>query len=164
MATPSLTELHGAVSYHKACLATAEQQLKTLYPGDLGRIYTVNEKDVVALANYKNPAFKKAWKKLVTERDLVENVERLLEGCREYLLEDGDMGPDFLTTAKMVMGQLGSKDWDDFTLEVIRVLLLKDAFGDETYLDNFEDTAGGCDEVTQDAAIAVIEASMAATA
>lgn len=161
---PSLEEMKATIANHQAQLAVAEQQLKMLYP-DEGRIFTVSEKDVLALADGARPAFKKGWKRIVCEEDLVENVQRILLECRDYFLSDGgeDMGENFLAAAKKKMGDLNSKEWATFTLEVIAHLYEQGSFGDENDecgFDNFEDTAGGCDEVTQEAAIHVIEASM----
>jgi len=161
MATPSPFDLHNSIVYHKACLATAEEQLKTMYPGDLGRIYTVDEEEVLALSKNDTATFRKAWRKVVIKMDLVENIERILEECRDYFLHDYDGGSEFQTAAKRVMGTFGSKERVAFTLNVIRHLKEADAFGDAPDLDNFEDTAGGCDEATQEAAISVIEASFA---
>jgi hypothetical protein len=55
---------------------------------------------------------------------------------------------------------MGSRQWQLFVLKVIHYLKLEGSFNrDERKwdFDTFEDTAGGCDEVTQDAAVYLIE-------
>jgi hypothetical protein len=157
----TIEQLKTTIADLKTQLATAETQLQALQPAAKQEFYAVDEEAVLALAEDASPSYKKAWRKLVTQMDLVENVQRILEECRDYFLYDCDKPYVFTVHAKRVMGQPNSKEWADFTLQVIKLLKIDGAFGDETNLDNFEDTAGGCDEVTQDAAIAVIEAAMA---
>lgn len=158
--TVTLEQLKATIAGHKEQLAAAEQQLKTLFP-DEGRIYTVTDAEVLDLAERNNAAFKRGWKKIVDE-GLVRNVQSILEDCRDLLISDSEYEVEFKQAAKRVMGALNSKEWATFTLDVIKYLKKEGSFGDgiEDEMDNFEDTAGGCDETTESAAIAVIEAAM----
>jgi hypothetical protein len=157
----SLDQLKATIASQKEQLAATELQLKTLYP-DEGRIYSVTDADVLALAKNDKVIFKREWKRII-EEGLVGNVQRILEECRDYFLYEEGHEKEFREAAKKVMGAPNSKEWATFTLDVIKHLKRQGSFGDgvEDEMDNFEDTAGGCDEVTQDAAIAVIEAAMA---
>lgn len=157
----SLDQLKATITSQKEQLAAAEQQLKTLFP-DEGRIYSVTDAEVLALAKNDKVIFKRGWKKIIDE-GLLDNVQSLLEECRDYFLQDDEHEAGFTEAAKKVMGTPNSKEWAPFTLDVIKHLKKQGSFGDgvEDEMNNFEDTAGGCDEVTQDAAIAVIEAAMA---
>jgi len=90
------------------------------------------------------------WK-LVIDNSLVRNVEDILFDCYDSLLE--------LPNSKKIMGVCMSRKWQLFVLDVICQLKKQGCFEpDETgWVDNFEDTAGGCDEITWDAACLLIE-------
>jgi len=155
--TITLEELKATIANYKRQLAAAEQQMKILYP-DEGRIYTVNKDDVLALAKNDTAAFNKAWKKIVDE-DLVKNIQNILEECHYYII-NYDNNEEFVEKAKKKMGAINSKEWASFTLEVITYLKNQGSFGDPSSkygLDNFEDTAGGCDEITHDAVVDIIK-------
>ena len=156
----TLDQLKATIASHKEQLAAAELQLKTLYP-DEGRIYSVSDAEVLALAKKDKAIFKREWKRIIDE-GLVDNVQHILEECRDYFLYDDGHETEFREAAKRVMGAPNSKEWATFTLDVIKHLKKQGSFGDgvEDEMNNFEDTAGGCDEVTQDAAISIIEAAM----
>jgi hypothetical protein len=70
-----------------------------------------------------------------------------------------DHGADFAAVAKTRLGKANSLPRQEFTLLLIKYLHRRGCFHNEDTrdFDDFEDTAGGCDEVTQDAAMYLIE-------
>jgi len=133
--------------YHKEQLDIVEKKIKELEP-DLEAL-------VIALEN--RTAYKRGWKKVVKE-GLIDNVSSILKECYPYFLS-GDWDAKFIAKAKNMMGKIDSFKWKNFTLEVIKYLRSRGSFYCDGQFDSFEDTAGGCDEVTQDAAIELIEKS-----
>ena len=111
-------------------------------------------KRVIALET--GSSYKVAWKTAV-ENGLLENVEQILHECYDSYLED--MDAEFVAKAKQRMGKLNSLKWQLFTLDVIAHLKNDNSFysDDTNDFDCFDDTAGGCDEITWDAGIAVIK-------
>jgi hypothetical protein len=103
-------------------------------------------------------AFKLHWK-MAIERGLVDNVQGILGECAEYLCDVEDHGADFAAVAKTRLGKKGSLVRQEFTLLLIKYLHRRGSFHNEHTrdFDDFEDTAGGCDEITQDAAMYLIE-------
>ena len=102
-------------------------------------------------------AYKMEWKKAI-KNGLLKNVTNILEECYDYLA-DADSGLD-LAAVKAETGEIGSRQWQLFVLKVIQYLRSKGSFHIEKFpygFDTFEDTAGGCDEITQNAAIYLIE-------
>jgi hypothetical protein len=95
-----------------------------------------------------------AWKQII-DNSLVENIASILSECYKSLLEE--LPNPNKTMA--IMGSFGSRKWQLFVLDVICQLKKQGCFKpDETgWMDNFEDTAGGCDEITWDAACLLIE-------
>ena len=145
----TLTELQKIVEYHRTELEKAETELNNLKE--------VMRSRVIAMEN--RLAYKYDWKRAV-ERGLVENVEGILEECADYLCNDeDDLGAEFVAAAKLRFGKKNTLERQEFTLLVIQYLRSRGSFHcEETHLfDDFEDTAGGCDEVTQDAAMYLIE-------
>ena len=97
---------------------------------------------------------------MAIERGLVENVQGILNDCADYLCHDKeDLGDEFVTAAKTRFGKTNSLQRQEFTLLVIKYLHRSGSFHNEDTreFDDFEDTAGGCDEVTQEAAMYLIE-------
>jgi len=103
-------------------------------------------KRVIALET--RSAYKSSWNRAV-KNGLVENVQQILEECYDSYLES-------VANAKQRMGKLGSLKWQLFTLDVIAHLKKDGSFDREKEFDCFDDTAGGCDEITWDAGMAVI--------
>lgn len=97
-----------------------------------------------------------AWKKVIDD-SLVENIASILSECYKSLIEELP-NP---TKTMNIMGPFGSRKWQMFVLDVISQLKKEGCFKpDKTgYVDSFEDTAGGCDEITWDAACLLIENS-----
>jgi len=135
-------------AYHKEQLAIAEKKITELQP-DL--------KSLVIAFETRN-AYKRGWKKVVDE-GLINNVSSILEDCHDYFLSTDENDAEFIVKAKNMMGKIGSLKWQNFTLEVIKYLYKSGSFYNDGEFDNFEDTAGGCDEITQDAAMDLIENS-----
>ena len=100
--------------------------------------------------------YKPGWE-IAVENGLLENVEQILHESYDSYLED--MDAEFIAKAKQRMGKLDSLKWQLFTLDVITHLKNDDSFYSEDTkdFDCFDDTAGGCDEITWDAGMAVIK-------
>ena len=147
--TNTLTELKEIVAYHRTELEKAETELNNLKGVMRSRVVAMETRH----------AYKYDWKRAV-ERGLVENVEGILEECADYLCHDeDDLGVEFVAAAKLRFGKENTLERQEFTLLVIQYLRSRGSFHcEETHLfDDFEDTAGGCDEVTQNAAMYLIE-------
>lgn len=98
---------------------------------------------VIKMADKDTDAYKKGWKEVI-DQGLVRNVAGILEECYSNLCEE-------VPTAREQMGEVGS---ETFLLKVIQKLKDEGSFGNVTDgFDDFEDTAGGCDEITWDAAL-----------
>ena len=111
-----------------------------------------------AIAIENRTAYKIHWK-MAIERGLVDNVQSILDECAEYLCDVEDHGADFAALAKARLGKANSLQRQEFTLLLIKYLHHRGSFHNEDTrdFDDFEDTAGGCDETTQDAALYLIE-------
>lgn len=119
-------------------------------------------KRVIALETRNG--YKSSWRRAI-DRGLVGNVQQILEESYDSYLENDNMAVDFTAKAKQRMGRLCSLKWQLFTLDVIAHLKKDGSFDQEDKeFDYFDDTAGGCDEITWDAGMAVIENTTIATA
>ena len=158
MSTPTIDELRLAVAFHREALAKAETQLRDLEEPPHTRPMPQSEMKKRAIAIENRTAFKLHWK-MAIERGLVENVQSILDECADYFCDAGDHGADFVAVAKTRLGKEDSLQRQEFTLLLIKYLHRSGSFHcEETAdFDDFEDTAGGCDEVTQDAAMYLIE-------
>jgi hypothetical protein len=109
----------------------------------------MSKKEIAALTKiYTNP--KKvlaAWKRVLSE-GLRENINAILEECRDTLFDGYIEGATPAETSKIL------KDWPAFCDKVYARLKNDGSFitGDEEIFQNFEDTAGGCDDIVWDAA------------
>jgi hypothetical protein len=157
MSTPTIDELRLTVAFHREALAKAETQLRDLEEPPHTRPIPQSEVKKRAIAIENRTAFKLHWK-MAVERGLVENVQGILNECADYFCHDKeDLGAEIVTAAKTRFGKAGSLQRQEFTLLVIQYLKHNGSFIDEEGgFDTFEDTAGGCDEVTQDAAMYLI--------
>jgi hypothetical protein len=144
----AINELEVNAAYLRQQLAIAEKKIKSLMPDVLSLVIAIETRN----------DYKRGWKKVVNE-GLFENVSIILEDCYEYFTLPGEMNDEFIAKAKNMMGTINSFKWKNFTLEVIKYLHKKGSFYNDGEFDNFEDTAGGCDEITQDAAMHLIENS-----
>ena len=133
----TLNELKAIAEHHKKQLEIAEQKMQE---------HTSEFKQrVIALET--RSAYKSEWKKAI-EDGLIRNVQRILEDCYDAFLNEDEMGAEFVEKAKMKIGEIDSPAWQIFTLDVLECLCQKRTYIDEDgSIDNFECTAGGCDEV-----------------
>ena len=153
----TIEELRATVLDYKTKLADAEKKLVEMELARPDRPFFESEMEAMALAFEIRPRYKSNWKKAVSN-GLVQNVQKILDDCYYYFI-DADSGLD-LATVKEQTGELGTRKWQLFALKVIQYLKKEGSFiRDERKwnFDTFEDTAGGCDEVTQDAAVYLIE-------
>jgi len=147
--TKTLTELKEIVAHHRTELEKAEAALHDREDGIKMR--------VIAMENRR--AYKYDWKRAV-ERGLVKNVQRILDESADYLCHDeDDLGAEFVVAAKQRFGKEDTPEREEFCILVIHYLRSRGSFHCENTrtFDDFEDTAGGCDEVTQNAAMYLIE-------
>jgi len=135
-------------TYHKDQSDIALKKIKELEP---------NLKSLVIALETRN-AYKHDWKRVV-EEGLINNVSNILKECYPYFLSNDEHDAEFIAKAKNMMGKIDSFKWKNFTLEVIKHLHKKGSFYCDGEFDSFEDTAGGCDEITQDAAMDLIDNS-----
>jgi hypothetical protein len=150
-------DLEARISTLRHHLHMAEKELAQMELTNPDRLLTEAEMETMALAFETRAHYKSNWKKAIKD-DLVKNVTGILNECYAYL-PDEDSGLD-LAAVKAQTGELGSRKWQLFVLKVIHYLKQEGSFNRDEKLwkfDTFEDTAGGCDEVTQDAAIYLIE-------
>jgi hypothetical protein len=103
--------------------------------------------EVIALAKKKPAAFKKQWKKMVEQENLIENIQMILTMCYENLKHTDCTKSEVVSKNAEALGKVGSKEWREFLIKLIGAILEDDGFGNaEDGYENFEDTAGGCDE------------------
>ena len=134
-----------------AAEAEVEAEEKLLTPNQL-------RQEVIKMAATKDMAFKAGWRKLVTKRGMVENVFGILEECYSSFRTE-DRNPGGWNAARELGGRQSLK-WQNFKLRVISYLYEEGSFGspDEEYgFQDFEDTAGGCDETAWHAACHLLE-------
>ena len=93
----------------------------------------------------------KEWKDFIIKQDVIYNITNILDEC--YDAYKDCMREDFPNLKpKDLIGKLGSNKWLNFQLKTIKKLL------DPPNMDqDFQDTAGGCDEVAWDAGLEVIQ-------
>jgi hypothetical protein len=110
----------------------------------------------------------KKWKTAVEEDNLIDNVKSILEECRMQLMDEDNYELDDLSEPavdlkmKAIGERLGKKDsdaWRQFVFQVIQKLKKDGSFDDEGRVDTFEDTAGGCDEMTWHTAVELLKAT-----
>jgi hypothetical protein len=135
----------------------AEKELAQIELTSPDRLFSEDEMEAMVIALENRSAYKMEWKKAIKD-DLLKNVTGILNECYDYFI-DADSGLD-LAAVKAQTGEIGSRQWQLFVLKVIQYLRSKGSFHIEEFpygFDTFEDTAGGCDEITQDAAVYLIE-------
>ena len=141
----SLADLE-ALQAHVASLITGLTEKKLM-------TQTQIRQEVIGLASEKSKAFKAGWRKLVMQEDMVENVFGILEECYTSLRTKSSNEGGW--KAARELGGRDTAKWQEFKLRVIRHLFEKGSFGspeEEGGFHDFEDTAGGCDEIAWDAA------------
>jgi hypothetical protein len=116
-------------------------------------------------------AYKSKWKRHVAKGNLLPNMQSILDEqtYRSYLDMDLPENPteeqkreaeERSQKFKLYLGPFGDLKWQEFVLKIIHNLLKAGAFRDrheEDGYDDFEDTAGGCDELTWDAGMKILE-------
>jgi hypothetical protein len=133
----TLNELKAIVKHHKKQLEIAEQKMQELKSEFKQRVIALEERN----------AYKSKWKKVI-EDNLIHNIQRILEDCYDAFLNKDEMGDEFVEKAKIKIGEIDSPEWQMFTLDVIECVCKKRTYiNEDGSIDNFEDTAGGCDEV-----------------
>ena len=150
--TPSV-EVAAAPSAEVAAPAPSVVEEKLLTQNQL-------RQEVIKMAADENKAYKAGWRKLVMQKysGVVENVFGILEDCYPSLRTKSS-NPDGWKAAR----ELGSRQtlkWQTFKLRVIQYLQNEGSFGspdEEGGFNDFEDTAGGCDETAWDAACYLLE-------
>ena len=126
------------------------------------KLLTQNQlrQEVIKIAANENKAYKSAWRKLVMQKysGVVENVFGILEDCYPSLRTKSS-NPEGWKAARELGGRQTLK-WQSFKLRVIQYLQNEGSFGspdEEGGFNDFEDTAGGCDEIAWDAACHLLE-------
>lgn len=102
---------------------------------------------------YKNGRLiKAAWNRVVKD-GIRENINHILEDCRRAFTEKGQFEELKCSQVRAII-----KDWPTFCREVYAHLKANGSFlsSDERIFSDFEDTAGGCDEIVWDAACEII--------
>ena len=124
---------------------------------DEEKLLTQNQlrQEVINMAANENKAYNSAWRKLVMQKysGVVENVFGILEDCYPSLRTKSS-NPEGWKAARELGGRQTLK-WQSFKLRVIQYLQNEGSFGspdEEGGFNDFEDTAGGCDEIAWDAA------------
>lgn len=157
MSTSTINELRLAVAFHRDALAKAETALRDLEEPPETRPTTHEVMRDRALAMENRLAWKGCWRRAIG-RGLVENVLGILDECADYFCDEAEHEAVFVEAAKERLGKQGSMKRQVFCLLLIQYLRSKGSFNDGAGdFDYFEDTAGGCDEITQDAAMYLIE-------
>lgn len=111
-----------------------------------------------AIAVETRTTYKSLWKKAV-EAGLLRNVQSIVDECHEAFRAKGSCSEKAAAAAKN-LGKIGSLPWQLFTLQIIKNLHDKGSFIDERGgFDIFEDTAGGCDEITWNEGCKILEAT-----
>jgi hypothetical protein len=150
-------DLEARISTLRHHLHMAEKELAQMELTSPDRLFSEDEMEAMVIALENRSAYKMEWKKAIKD-DLLKNVTGILNECYDYFI-DADSGLD-LAAVKAQTGEIGSRQWQLFVLKVIQYLRSKGSFHIEEFpygFDTFEDTAGGCDEITQDAAVYLIE-------
>lgn len=133
----AINEWKAIAEHHKMQLVIAEQKIQE---------QTLEFKQKVIALETREP-YKSKWKKVI-EDDLIHNVQKILEDCYDAFLNENNMGAEFVEKAKMKIGEIDSPAWQIFTLDILECLCQKQTYiNEDGSIDNFECTAGGCDEV-----------------
>ena len=126
------------------------------------KLLTQNQlrQEVIKMAADENKTYKAGWRKLVMQKysGVVENVFGILEDCYSPLRTKSS-NPEGWKAARELGGRQTLK-WQSFKLRVIQYLQNEGSFGspdEEGGFNDFEDTAGGCDETAWDAACYLLE-------
>ena len=156
-----LNEWQAIADYHRTQLGVAENKVNEMTAPAVPADVLLTEAEMIkrVLAMETRKGYKTLWKKAVVDYTLLRNVQHILDECYSYL-RDPEVGDALSKKARRLTGKRNSSQWQLFTLRVIEHLKNEGSFDDaDGGFDSFEDTAGGCDETTQDAAFWVIDNS-----
>lgn len=146
-------EWKAIVDFHAEKLAIAKEKLRDLEECKVTKLQF--RENVLNLAKKRSVAFKKGWKEII-ERGMVENVCAILHECYDSFFEAAENATAF----KQKVGEEDSVRFQQFMFKVIEHLFSQNSFGsdkDEDGFQDFEDTAGGCDEIAWNAGLAVLK-------
>ena len=157
----ALEEWKAIAEYHRNSLATAEKKVQELSPVVELEPEQISpsemRKRVIALAAAESAKYKRDWKKAVTDGRLLENVQGILHDSYQSLKSSDCNDGTPITKVMEVIGKKDSLKRQEFELRVIERLYKKGCFNEEDGgIDTFEDTAGGCDEVTWNVACELV--------
>ena len=157
----ALEEWKAIAEYHRNSLATAEKKVQELSPVVELEPEQISpsemRKRVIALAAAESAKYKRDWKKAVTDGRLLENVQGILHDSYQSLKSSDSNDGTPITKVMEVIGKKDSLKRQEFELRVIERLYKKGCFNEEDGgIDTYEDTAGGCDEVTWNVACELV--------
>jgi hypothetical protein len=150
---PAASELAPEPAAAEPVLTEAEED-KILPKVRMPSFKFCSEEEVTRLTKiYKNRRLVNAAWNRVVEDGIRENINSILEDCRHAFTDKGQFEE---LTCKEVRAII--KDWPTFCRKVYAHLKADGSFltGDERIFSDFEDTAGGCDEIVWDAACEII--------
>ena len=154
MASSTLDEWKAIALYHKTQLAAAEKKVEELSP-PVEKLLTDSEIKKRVIAMETRTAYKTSWKKAVAD-GLMNNVFGILEECYQPFRAKDNNDESFM--AARALGRRDTLKWQEFKLRVLDYLHATGSFIDEMGgFDTFEDTAGGCDEITWDAGLYILQ-------
>jgi hypothetical protein len=165
-----IAEIQGKVdesilAYHQEQVAVVQGKLQEIVTADPNlAALTQPEMEARVLAMNRS----KGWKKVVAD-GLLGNIQSILDENTHYCYSEVDVDENATDEQKReakersdkikaYLGVFGGLKWQTFVLKVIQKLLIGGSFKNEDGTwDDFEDTAGGCDEITWDAGMEIIE-------
>ena len=171
MTTP-IEQWKAIKDYHEAQILKAQKMLdefeKNGEPKE--QLLTQAEMEKRMIEFERRTAFKSSWKKNVNE-DLLENMQHILneDTYNAYLevdvadnatAEEKREAKEKSKKIKAYLGPFNGLKWQLFVLKVIKKLHDDGSFYQDGHFDNFEDTAGGCDETAWFAGVEIIEAEI----
>ena len=157
----ALEEWKAIAEYHRNQLVAAEKKVQELSPVVELEPEQISpsemRKRVIALAAAESAKYKRDWKKAVTDGRLLENVQGILHDSYQSLKSSDSNDGTPITKVMEVIGKKDSLKRQEFELRVIERLYKKGCFNEEDGgIDTYEDTAGGCDEVTWNVACELV--------
>ena len=148
-------EWKAIAEYHRQQLVIAEQKVKefSAHP-DLISDAEFTKRVTEMMTGDKRRLW--SWRKAI-EDGLVENVRQILADCYDNYLDPTE-NEEFAAKAKEVLGPFRGRKWQLFMLSVFEDLVKNNCFiHEDGSIDTFEDTAGGCDEITWDVGYSIIQ-------
>lgn len=154
--------------YHEAQVLKAQKMLDEFEPKE--QLLTQAEMKKRIIEFETRTAYKHSWKKNVNE-GLLENMQHILneDTYHAYLEvdwldnaeeEEKREAEEKSKKIQAYLGPFGNLAWQLFVLKVIKKLHDDGSFYQDGEFDTFEDTAGGCDEITWNVGVQIIEAEI----